>query len=194
MIEGDKNYFQLNICGKVNNFTCSSPLCEMSPNGQMNRTIFPRNDYTTSLSFDERSNVLSLKYKNKNQEVLMDFLCMEHEPDEGPEITFVKNIKSGNKTNPLETFLFKVRTRHVCMHPTTSCELEDPISGVTYDLSRLMTSEEQPNWIALDTRSGFSNQRYHISVCKPLSPSSIEYDLIDSRTAINLFDPKQFEG
>ena len=100
MIEGDKNYFQLNICGKVNNFTCSSPLCEMSPNGQMNRTIFPRNDYTTSSSFDERSNVLNLKYKNTNQEVLMDFLCMEHEPDEGPEITFVKNIKNGNKKKP----------------------------------------------------------------------------------------------
>ena len=152
----------------------------MDKKGQIKRTIFPKNDYKTVASFDEQSNVLNLKYVGATQQVSLDFSCMEQEKSV-PEISYIANTES-KKVNDKETFIFKVRTRHVCMHPSTSCEVEDPITGVAYDLSQLMASKE--DWIAHDTRPSESNRRYHLSVCKPLSPSSTRYELTNSRTAI----------
>ena len=185
----DKKNFQLNICGNVKNYTCSSPLCEMDAKGNVNRTIFPNNDYKSVTTFDDQSNVLSLKYIGHDSDVSLDFYCMEDgAPD--PNITFVEGTPK--EFNGKETFTFKVRTRNVCMHPTSSCEINDPQSDISYDLSPLMRSKQ--DWVAYDTREGESNRRYHISVCKPLSPSSMKFECSNSRSAVCQTNEKSKES
>ena len=155
----------------------------MEANGKVKRTIFPNNKYSTTTSFDEQSNVLNLKYIGEEERVSLDFSCMEQGENNDPNITYIKETSgTNNEANGSQTFSFKVRTRHVCMHPSTSCETKDPVTGVTYDLSPLMASNR--DWLAYDPRPGESNRRYHLSVCKPLSPSSINYECENSRTAI----------
>ena len=151
----------------------------MDTKGKVRRTLFPKNDYKSVTTFDDQSNVLSLKYVGKEQQVSLDFSCMEDgNPD--PNITYVE--RTSKTDDGKESFTFKVRTKNVCMHPTTPCEIHDLNADVTYDLSPLMRSKQ--DWVAYDTRKGESNRRYHISICKPLSPSSTKFECENSKSAV----------
>ena len=182
--DDDNRFFQLNICGDIEGSKCSSPLCEVNSDGVILNHVFPQGDDPASIdggdydmltSFDELSNVVTLKYlsKDKKIEVILDFSCKELATD--PEIEFLSNSESKKE---VQAFHFRILTKKVCMYPSVPCEVEEPLKGNSYDLSALMSSNQ--NWVAYD---GASGKQYHLAVCKPLSPSSTLYNCPGLKTA-----------
>lgn len=170
-VERDGQKFLVNLCGGVigsNLPDCpdESALCQLDAE---NKTLSVVTNWSSNTYYNQNNAIVSSV--GAEDKVFFHLECDEAAVD--PVLTYLKHENGFN---------FKVRTRTVCMDKPASCKVEDPDSGEIFDLSSLVTSTE--DWIAYDTRHGFTDRRYHLSVCKPLSPSSMLYQCPDLHTGV----------
>ena len=162
-VKNGTDTFQVNLCSGIE----SADKCPKGVGLCDQDQVLVKSGFQISTWFAD-GNVKMTYSQDSSSKVEFTFVC---DLNEDVKIEF-----SGKEE---DKYTFLVKTKRVCLSQPQSCQFHDLKTGNFYDLSGLRTSTE---WIGADERD--KDRKYHLSICKPISPASLESSCADPKTAI----------
>ena len=165
-VKNGTDQFQVNLCGGIE----ASEKCPKGVGLCNQDQVLVKAGFKMTTWFDYDSQQIKMEYTGQDQtKVLFTFEC-----DINVDVKIEFDGQEGDK------YRFLVKTKRVCLSKPQNCQFHDEVTGNFYDLSGLQ--RQMNEWIADDDND--KDRKYHLAVCKPISPASAESHCAGSQTAI----------
>lgn len=165
-VHDDSDHFQLSVCGEVDCGGANAGACQyVDGNQNWHHSMGLKNQVphfvggAVQLRYTDPSDT---SCKGNARKTLIVFKCDVHAEADSTLPEYVDETEDC-------TYVFHWRTKQVCdfVPRATACTVTDLQAGHVYDLSPLMRTAGQRNWVVLDERAAES-YTYRINVCGPL--------------------------